>query len=221
MRRSLTITQRMWPETSEFVATATSVMADVVETMLDALWTGYDAVRAEMAGRLEPGDFGDDAERTLTSMLHSKAASALGDFQPFDCRHEYPEPETRLDPPAQSPTYDIAFVLRENQRIAWPVEAKVVATDRTVATYVREIREQYLTCRYAPFSRSGAMLAYVERGSPEVFHNNVEAALEMPLHRYEPFAERHHRVSDHGRQVPADRILPTNFQCHHLAMTFP
>ena len=112
-------------------------------------------------------------------------------------------------------------MLRENQRIAWPVEAKVVATDRTVATYVREIREQYLTCRYAPFSRSGAMLAYVERGSPEVFHNNVEAALEMPLHRYEPFAERHHRVSDHGRQVPADRILPTNFQCHHLAMTFP
>ncbi|WP_185156869.1 hypothetical protein [Methylobacterium symbioticum] len=65
------------------------------------------------------------------------------------------------------------------------------------------------------------MLAYVERGSPEVFQGNVETALGAPLHRYEPFACRHHRISDHGRQVPAGRAFPADFQCHHLAMTFP
>ncbi|MGE7156853.1 hypothetical protein ACQKJ1_24320 [Methylorubrum rhodesianum] len=196
-------------------------MVDAIESMLEALWVGHDVLRAEMAGRLEPGDFGADPERTLTSMLHVRTVHALGDYRPFTCRHEHPEPETRQASPAQSPTYDIAFVLRDNERIAWPVEAKVVATDRTVATYVREIHDQYLTCRYAPFSTSGAMLAYIERGSPEVFQSNVEKALGTPLQRYVPFATRHHRVSDHGRQVPAGRPFPADFQCHHLAMVFP
>jgi hypothetical protein len=65
-----------------------------------------------------------------------------------------PEFETSYSDQAQPPSYDIAFILRVNERIILPLEAKVLPTERAIAKYIKEITGNYLTCRYAPFSRS-------------------------------------------------------------------
>ena len=81
--------------------------------------------------------------------------------EPFYVQHGPFERETMRPPPAQPPEYDLAFVFRADERIMWPIEAKVLETPGGVADYVRDIREEYLKCRYGPFSASGAMLAYL------------------------------------------------------------
>lgn len=140
--------------------------------------------------------------------------------EPFTCRHAFREFETRLPPPAQAPEYDIAFVLLDNERIAWPVEAKVLRSDGAVAPYVADVREQYLTCRYAPFSCSGAMVAYLLEGETDVLFANLSKRLATDLIEPSESRGRAHRVSHHTWQVPSNRTYPRAFACHHLAMRF-
>jgi hypothetical protein len=127
-------------------------------------------------------------------------------------------PASSLAAPAQPPEYDLAFVLRHNPRICWPVEAKVVATDRTIAAYVTDIRDQYLTCRYAPFSSGGAMLAYMIAGTEATFFDNVAGALACRMDTPSWAGSRPHRFSVHQRNVPMAGRNPRRFECHHLAM---
>ncbi|MHC5833845.1 MAG: hypothetical protein ACYT04_000000102060, partial [Nostoc sp.] len=81
--------------------------------------------------------------------------------EPFDVQHEVYEFESRQSAKAQPPQYDIAFILRANDTIIWPLEAKVLISDGAVAEYIKEINGNFLTCRYAPFSSEGGMLGYL------------------------------------------------------------
>lgn len=218
MSRRPTISELRWPETPEFVAAAQALAENVVATMIDALWAGYDKLREEVLDPLGQHEPGDEAERQLTLLLHLRVDNVLTGYEPFTCRHAYREFETRMDPPAQAPEYDIAFVLRSNERICWPVEAKVVATERTIAAYVRDVREEFLTCRYGPFSSSGAMVAYMLGGRPAVFFRNVGEALPVEMAPVPWTGQRPHRVSLHERSVPLGKSYPKTFECYHLAM---
>jgi hypothetical protein len=73
----------------------------------------------------------------------------------------------------QPPEYDLAYVLRADERIMWPLEAKVLETDGDVGEYIKDLKNEFLTCRYAPFSSEGAMLAYLLSGKPEIVFGNL------------------------------------------------
>ena len=84
--------------------------------------------------------------------------------------------------------------------------------------YVAEITDQYMTCRYAPFSSGGAMLAYMIAGTPERFFDNVAVALACRMEAPPWTGSRPHRLSVHQRDVPDGKPYPRAFECHHLAM---
>ncbi len=124
-------------------------------------------------------------------------------------------------PPAQPPQYDIAFVFRADFRVIWPVEAKVLETPGTLAAYLSDVNEQFLTCRYAPFSRSGAMLGYLLNGEAVDAFSGISTHLGCELEILKNFADRPSRFSTHMRSVPSGKAYPADFPRHHLIMRFP
>ena len=120
--------------------------------------------------------------------------------------------------PAQPPQYDIAFVLRENGKVMWPLEAKVLRTDRAISRYVKDNREEFLTGRYAPYVNGGGMLGYLLRGSSVSALTHIEISLGCRLNRLNGFDPNVHRVSFHVRRLEKPEFLSGMFQCHHLIM---
>jgi len=163
----------------------------------------------------------EDLERSLTQVLEPRIHKVMTGYETFYVEHGPYERETKMPPPAQPPQYDIAFVLYHDERIMWPVEAKVLATDGTVADYVTDVREQFLTCRYAPFSSEGAMLGYLLSGDPDTAFASIAAKLPRLLEVHPAFLHRPHRISHHKRRVPRGKPYPPEFACHHLVMLFP
>ena len=100
----------------------------------------------------------------------------------------------------------------------WPLEAKLLRSDGTIAAYVRDVQNEFLTGRYAPYTHSGAMLGYLLRGSPEKAFDNIEQAMACQLQRHPTFDIRHHRISDHFRNLTQADFASGPFQCHHLIM---
>jgi hypothetical protein len=103
----------------------------------------------------------------------------------------------------------------------WPLEAKVLETPRALAEYERDVREEYLTCRYAPFSSSGAMLGYLISGSALDALANIAKKLGCVLDTVAEFPSRPHRLSNHRRSVPTGKPYPSDFRCHHLVLEYP
>jgi hypothetical protein len=199
-----------------FVASASSWLRESEQMMLRNVWEGFDRLT-----RIRPEFDGRDLERSITERLESSIQDSMSGYEPFTVQHGPHERETMKPPPAQPPQYDIAFVFRADTRVMWPLEAKVLETPRALGPYVNDVNEQFLTCRYAPFSASGAMLGYLLSGSTEdVLHGlstRLSCELEMPAH----FAERPYRISEHVRSVPVGKAYPKGFRCHHLILTFP
>ena len=141
--------------------------------------------------------------------------------EPFYVQHTPYERETKKPSPAQPPEYDLAFVFRADERIMWPMEAKVLETPNAVANYVRDFRHEFLTCRYAPFSDSGAMLGYLLTGSPDDVFPKLARMLPCTMHpgnrtsvptqsRLASLADRPHR-----------QTYPKAFDCFHLVLEYP
>jgi hypothetical protein len=140
--------------------------------------------------------------------------------EPFHIQHGPYERETMAQPPAQPPQYDLAFVWSREERIMWPLEAKVLETPRTLANYVRDVHDQFLSCRYAPFSGSGAMVGYLLSEEAEDALLNIGTSLGCPLKKVAAFPSRPHRVSEHHRLVPAGKNYPADFRCYHLVLNY-
>jgi hypothetical protein len=100
----------------------------------------------------------------------------------------------------------------------WPLEAKVLRSDGAVAPYVKDIQNEFLTCRYAPFSSEGGMLGYLLSGTPSKVFSSIEAKVHCPLTHHLKFPERDHKISNHKRTVPAGKPYPAVFRCHHLLL---
>lgn len=186
------------------------------DRFLGYIWSAYDDLRKSSVvidGR--------DLERSITQLLQPRVAKELSGDEPFYIQHGPFERETMRAPPAQPPEYDLAFVLRAEERIMWPMEAKVLDTPGSVAAYVRDVNEEFLTCRYAPFSGSAAMLGYLLTGSPKDALEAISIKLGVTLDQVKDRPPETSRCSDHNRNVPAGKPYPTGFRCYHLLMEFP
>lgn len=183
--------------------------------LLDAVWRGYEALCRD-----RPPLSLQDLERSITQRLAPRIQQVIDPFGPYFVIPEAFEHETMASPPAQPPAYDIAFVMLADERVMWPLEAKVLETSGRVAAYVADVQEQYLTCRYAPFSSSGGMLAYLLSDDAAGAFANIETKLGAELI---PAAAppRHQRYSRHTRTVPHGKAYPGSFVCHHLVLRFP
>jgi hypothetical protein len=200
---------------AKFLALVALWAGDQTGAMLGFVWTAYDSMLENI-----PFVDGRDLERSITQLLEPRIRNAMTGDEPYYVQHGPYEHETMLAPPAQPPAYDLAFVLRAEERVMWPIEAKVLETPNQVAAYERDVREEFLKCRYAPFSNAGAMLAYLLCGSAEDAFAAIEKKLGCSLKQSEVFSDRAHRTSDHQRTVPIAKPYPKSFSCHHLVMAF-
>jgi hypothetical protein len=183
--------------------------------MLEFVWRAYDVMVAN-----KPYVDNRDLERSITQLLEPRIRDAMSGDEPYYIQHGPFEHETMASPPAQPPAYDLAFVLRADERFMWPIEAKVLETSNQTAAYLKDLQDEFLTCRYAPFSKAGAMLAYLLKGAEEDALAAIEGRLGITLNPTAKFANRAHRLSEHDRTVPAGKVYPKSFTCHHLVMAF-
>ncbi len=153
---------------------------------------------------------------SITQSLERKIRRGMTEDEPFDVQHEVYEFESSKSAQAQPPQYDIAFILRANERIIWPLEAKILSSDGAVAEYIKEIKENFITCKYAPFSSEGGVLGYLISGDPNTAFANIAAKVPCTLSHHPFFPNRNHKTSDHRRTVPLDKQYPIEFRCHHL-----
>lgn len=184
--------------------------------MLGLIWRGYNLMQSD-----KPVVDGRDLERSITQLLEPRIARVMSGDEPFDVMHGAFERETMQPPPAQPPQYDIAFILRVDERIMWPMEAKVLETSGTVSEYIKDIHEQFLTCRYAPFSAEGTMLGYLLSGTTDDAFQNIAKKIPCELEDHPAFSSRPQKLSKHTRSVPSDKAYPSKFCCHHLILEFP
>ncbi len=217
----MTAPPRVWSLSADrpdpvFIAQACAWMKDPASLLLGFVWDAYDAFCAD-----RPIIDDRDLERSITQLLEPRIRDAMSGDEPFYIQHSPFERETMMPPPAQPPAYDLAFVLRADERIMWPLEAKKLETPGQTAEYERAIREQFLTCRYAPFSGSGAMVGYLLSGLPVDALSHIAAKLGCPLEAVAALAARPQRVSYHRRAVPSGKNYPSDFACYHLILEYP
>lgn len=216
--RRVTFSESRWPDTPEFSTVALQWNTHAIKVLLDYVWQGYDRLAATALYKVDWSTALDDVERDITQNLESHIQDAMSGLEPFRVQHGPYERESRDSPPAQPPQYDIAFVLRANPRVMWPLEAKVLRTDQELADYVARGCDRFFTCYYAPFSSGAAMLGYLFSGRPESLLMRVAERLNCPLTPHPDFLDRPHQVSKHTRNVPPGKSYPTHFSCHHLVM---
>jgi hypothetical protein len=200
----------------DFVALAKRWYPDLSKTLLSFIWQGYDLLTSELPAGLDVRDL----ERSITQSLEPRIRKVMSGYEPFYIQHGPYERETMQPPPAQPPQYDLAFVFRANERFMWPIEAKVLKTDSGVAQYVSDVRNQFLKCRYGPFSSEGAMLGYLLSGKVRKVFNSIAKKIPCSLFVNLNFPSRPCKLSDHRRAVPAGKQYPVDFRCHHLIFSF-
>ena len=217
MGERVLLTQPSNPVPMDFVALADRWCADYSTRLLNFVWQGYDLLVKELPAAID----GQDLERSITEALELRIRNVMSGYEPFVIQHGPYERETKMPPPAQPPQYDLAFKLFAQERIMWPLEAKVLETDGAVSDYKNDVNNQFLTCRYAPFSSEGAMLGYLLKGRPENVFRNLEEKIPCSLTAHPDFKNRSCKMSDHVRQVEAGKPYPSRFRCYHLILEFP
>lgn len=110
--------------------------------------------------------------------------------------------------------------VRANPRVIWPLEAKVLPTSASISLYIKELREAFLTCQYAPFTGEGALLGYLRVGSTEEAFESIAGGLHPEALSVHPqLSQFAHRVSLHVRAVPQGKTYAASFRCHHLMVS--
>lgn len=218
MKKRRTILETLRPKPVEFGALARRWQADYSVRMLSWLWSAYDRLAGEILVLVDWDQAEDDLERSITELLEIRIRDCMPVYCPVYVQHEPKERETRRPAPAQPKEYDIAFVLRENERTMWPLEAKLLRNDSRIANYVHDIQNEFLTCSYAPFSSEAGMLGYLLTGDADTALDNIAAALGVPLTQHPEFPDRSHRISEHTRNCPPNRTCLPGFRCQHLMM---
>jgi hypothetical protein len=168
LRRGKIIPEVRWKDTPDFVKVAEIWNPDAITILIKLVWEGYDLLVSEVLSQINCDEAKEQLERSLTQSLERRIRKKMTGDEPFDVQHEVYEWESyqRLRPPQ----YDIAFYIISNERIIWPFEAKVLETDGAVGDYIKEINENFVTCRYAPFSSQGGMLGYLFSGDPNTMY---------------------------------------------------
>lgn len=216
MARRGTIFQKRYPNTSDFVELAKAWNPDAISILIRLVWEGYDRLVNEFLSPINFDNKEEQLERSITQALVVKIHQVKTGDEPFVVLQEVYEFETSKSAQAQPPQYDIAFIFIANDRIIWPLETKILKSDVDVTEYVKEINNNFITCRYAPFSSQGGMLGYLFSGDPNKAFINIETKAPCKLNDHPDFPTRDHKTSDHQRVVPSGKSYPVNFSCHHL-----
>ena len=217
--RRRTFQQRIWPDSPELRKLAATWAQDASAKLCEYFWKGCDAFTKEIiniAGGMTMDDL--TLERTITLELEPFIRRIIPIESPYDIQHGRFETETIHSPRAQPPEYDMAFFLSENPRLNFPIEAKVLPTEKRVSEYAQEVTGNFLTCRYAPLSSEGMMLGYLVSGKPSEAFRNIAMTLGVPVIQHKRFPKRDHRLSDHVRTVPKNKPYPRQFTCHHVLL---
>ena len=218
MRRRHTILETVQPAPIEFKYLSRRWRSDASTLMLGWVWAGYDLLVDEIFSKADWHIAKDDLEREITQLLEIRIRRSMPPVTFCYIQHEPKERETRQPAPAQPPEYDLAFVFYSNERIMWPLEAKILKTDQQIDGYIKDIQNEFLTCRYGPFSDEGAMLGYMLSGHPDEALLKISRVLGVELRDHRDFHNRDHKVSSHMRLVPQRKPYPADFRCHHLMM---
>jgi hypothetical protein len=200
--------------------------SDLTNQLLDLMWKGYDRLYDNLLAHIPWGLNYRDLERSITEAYVSAIETVLEEVKDgyFPCKvmHSPFERASQFSPKAQPPAYDLAFVWNSDPRIMWPIEAKVLKTDKdtedNLGDYVKTLNERYLTCKYAPFSNGAAMISYLKSGDVQVLFTSITTLSGYSLQDYPEFPLRHHKYSDHVRIPPDNKDYPQNFRCHHLVL---
>ena len=216
-----TLGEAAFPDAREFTELLPRLQESASTVLLRMVWRAYDALAREILAEVDVSRADEALETQITQFLEPRIDECLKSERPslpWYVQHKPCEAETRAPAPAHHPEYDIAFRLNECPRVMWPLEAKVLRTDGRVGEYVREVTGNFLTCRYAPFSKEAAMLGYLLAGSPDAALSAIRGGLRCPLLCHPGFPDRPHRFSDHIRTVPDGKAYPAQFRCHHLIL---
>ncbi len=221
MDKRVLLTQPSSPVPKDFVALAGRWCANYSVTLLNFVWQGYDLLLNDL-----PAGINDkDLERSITESLELRIRKVMEGYEPYDIhlyiQHEPGEREKMSSPPARPKQYDLAFKLYDQERIMWPIEAKVLETDGAIKEYKKDLNNEFLTCQYAPFSSEGAMLGYLLKGNPNNVFRNLEKKIPCTLTTHPNFQNRPCKMSDHVRKVEAGKPYPSQFRCYHLILEFP
>ena len=222
-RRLPTILDDLFPDSSpEFAAIADTWPEHVIVQMLALVWDAFD--RLKTVSNFRQLDFSKQyaqLERSLTDLhmiqvteLHAERGT---DFESFIPQHEAWEFEHLTKPSARPPSCEIGFVFRNNYRLRWSVEAKVLKSPTEISEYLGEL-ENYLHGGRSPLSPQAALGAYLVSGPADDLFSTLASALGQPLTTHNAFPSRPHRLSQHERDnLPA--VTPRNFICHHLVFS--
>lgn len=212
------IPELRWPNTPEFTKIANIFANNVTVVLLRYVWEAYDLLKIEVLSQINVNQAEDELERSITQLLEPRIHRVMTGDEPFYVQHGSYENETRKPPPAQPPEYDIAFVLSGCPRVMWPLEAKVLISDKAVSKYVKDVNNEFIKCRYAPFSKEGGMIGYLFSGDPNITFLNIANSLNCSLYHHPAFPKRPHKTSNHKRKVPKGKPYPSKFCCHHLIL---
>jgi hypothetical protein len=210
--------QQVFPETAEFTACLKKLRGDGVKVILGYVWAGFDHFKTEVLDKNPPPTRDNaDLERDLTEMLYPHILQALPASLPYYLQHEKKEREQAV-PGRQPPEPDLSFILFSNIRITFSMDSKVVERDgvANIADYVDTVRNRFVSCVYAPFSKEGAMLAFLLDGSVKTMFRSLGTAMGCSVSRAAYITARNHKTSKHNRTAAACKHK--KFRCHHLVM---
>jgi len=209
------IFKKRYPNTGDFVELAQLWNPNAISILINLVWEGYDMLATEFLSQINSDGTEEQLERSITQALVVRINQVKTGDEPFVVLQEVYEFETSKSAQAQPPQYDIAFILIANERIIWPLEAKVIKSNIDVTEYVKEINNNFMTYRYAPFSSQGGMLGYLFSDDSNEAFINIATEVPCTLNAHPDFPGRDHRTSDHQR-VNSEKSYPVNFRCHHL-----
>ena len=218
MSRRLSYSQQVFPVTTEFTACLNRLQQNGVKVMLGHIWEGFDKFKAEILDNNPPPSREyADLERDLTEMLYPHILQTFPASLPYYLLHEKKEREQAVLG-RQPPEPDLSFVMFANIRVTFPIDSKVVERDGAtdLADYAGTVQNRFITCVYAPFSKEGAMLAFLLAGSVRAVFNSIGTALGCPISTRAYLSSRNHRTSWHDRT--ASTCNHRRFRCHHLIL---
>ena len=208
--------QANYPAPKDFVKLANRWQKDAITNMMGFVWAGIDRLREE---GFALASVSINIERGITQQLTQRIRDAMGEsngWLPYYLEHHPFENEMIKSPKASPKAPDLGFVWRANPRAMLPLEAKQLKTDAAVTDYTKEVTENFINCRYAPFSSEGGMLGYLQAGLPSVAIENIGISLRCQLKQHPAFSNRDHSCSTHTRNVEKGKSYPKKFKCHHL-----
>lgn len=217
MTRRRTFSEERWPIDARSIAEARQWAGDVAVQVLDLIWRSFDRLKENHLAEVDLAQPLEQLERNLAALhfieLNTLWAQETGGYSSIVPIPEWPELESRPAAPGKPPAYDFAFVFTDNQRVSWPIEAKVVPTPNTLAAYMSDITK-FVSGVAAPLTGEGGVIAYLLDGEELEFLVALESKLGEPLKEISASAlmYRAHRVSQHERS-PASQL-----RLHHLVM---